>query len=149
MKKYLVVVLVAAVGMYMFGCGKKQAAEELQESMSMESLGAIPMTTPTSAEVQAPAGKPAISPAAPAIKPEVLPPAPANKPTAIEIQMALKNAGLYAGEIDGKIGPKTKKAIEDFQKEKGLKPDGKVGSQTWALLSAYLNPAQAPTKKKR
>jgi len=55
-----------------------------------------------------------------------------------DIQRALKNAGFDIGTIDGKIGPKTKKAIEDFQKSKGLKVDGKVGPKTWAELEKYL-----------
>lgn len=55
-----------------------------------------------------------------------------------DIQRALKNAGFDIGAIDGKIGPKTKKAIEDFQRSKGLKVDGKVGPKTWAELEKYL-----------
>ncbi|MEI8175475.1 MAG: peptidoglycan-binding domain-containing protein [Candidatus Omnitrophota bacterium] len=55
-----------------------------------------------------------------------------------QIQTALKNASLYTGNIDGKIGPVTKKAIEEFQKSKGLKADGKVGSKTWAELQKYV-----------
>ncbi|MDD5136823.1 MAG: peptidoglycan-binding domain-containing protein [Candidatus Omnitrophica bacterium] len=55
-----------------------------------------------------------------------------------DIQTALKNAGLYTGAIDGKLGPKTKKAIEDFQRSNGLKVDGKVGPKTWAELEKYL-----------
>ena len=70
--------------------------------------------------------------------------APANvdvngKPTPKEIQQALKGAGLYDGKIDGNIGPKTKKAIEAFQSQNGLKADGKVGRKTWKALSVYLN----------
>ncbi|MCX5680431.1 MAG: peptidoglycan-binding domain-containing protein [Candidatus Omnitrophica bacterium] len=55
-----------------------------------------------------------------------------------DIQRALKNAGFDVGTVDGKIGPKTKKAIEDFQKSKGLKADGKVGPKTWMELEKYL-----------
>ena len=55
-----------------------------------------------------------------------------------DVQAALKNAGFYAGSVDGKMGPKTKKAIEEFQKAKGLKADGKVGPKTWAELEKYL-----------
>ena len=47
-----------------------------------------------------------------------------------QIQVALKKAGFYRGEIDSKIGPKTKKAIIDFQRSKRLKPDGAVGLKT-------------------
>jgi peptidoglycan hydrolase-like protein with peptidoglycan-binding domain len=56
-----------------------------------------------------------------------------------KIQTALKNAGLYTGNIDGKIGPGTRKAVETFQKNNGLKVDGKVGPKTWAALEPYLN----------
>jgi murein L,D-transpeptidase YcbB/YkuD len=55
-----------------------------------------------------------------------------------KIQTALKNAGLYNGPIDGKIGPGSRKAIETFQKDNGLKVDGKVGPKTWAALEPYL-----------
>ena len=58
--------------------------------------------------------------------------------TASEIQLALKNAGFDPGAIDGKIGPMTKQAIKEFQKTKGLTPDGIVGPKTWAELSTYL-----------
>ncbi len=54
------------------------------------------------------------------------------------VQTALKNAGLYTGPIDGKIGPLSQKAIQVFQKERGLEPDGKVGLKTWAILKKYL-----------
>ena len=59
-----------------------------------------------------------------------------------EIQQALKNAGLYTGKIDGDLGPKTKKAITDFQGQNDLKADGKVGPQTWGKLKPYLSSVQ-------
>jgi len=146
MKKYALIVLVALVSMYMAGCAKKQAVEESQEAMTMETLSSMATTTPAAPAVslQAPTAQ---APQAPA-----LPPAGPYKPTSTEIQTALKNAGFYAGEIDGKIGKMSKKAIEDFQQAKGLKADGKVGSKTWVELSKYLNPAPqpaAPSKGKR
>ena len=55
-----------------------------------------------------------------------------------ETQTALKAAGFYTGNLDGKMGPKTKKAIMEFQKAKGLKADGKIGPKTWAELEKYL-----------
>jgi len=60
------------------------------------------------------------------------------KPTAKEIQTALKNAGFNPGSLDGKMGPRTRQAIKDFQKSKGLVPDGIVGQKTWASLGKYL-----------
>ncbi len=61
-----------------------------------------------------------------------------DKPTPKQIQQALKNAGVYKGKVDGNIGPRTKKAIEEFQSQNGLKADGKVGPRTWKALSAHL-----------
>ena len=55
-----------------------------------------------------------------------------------QIQTALKNAGFYKGQIDGKIGPQTKRAIKDFQKANKLNPDGVVGLKTWEELKRYL-----------
>jgi hypothetical protein len=68
-----------------------------------------------------------------------------------QIQVALKNAGLYFGEIDGKIGPLTRKAIEEFQSANGLKADGKVGPITWGALQKYLltTPAETTIKTKK
>jgi len=60
------------------------------------------------------------------------------------IQTALKGLGLYQGEIDGKIGPKTKAAIKEFQQKNGLVADGKVGPKTWAALKAALGDSQNP-----
>ncbi len=150
MRKYLLIFTVIFFSFYMFGCGKKQTAmEEAQEPMSMEAMSAM------SANVQiAPEAKPEVKAAKSKVetaqpssvsqaKLEPLPPAGPYKPEASEIQTALKNANFYNGPIDGKIGPKTKKAIEEFQKANGLKVDGKVGTKTWALLSKYLNPAPA------
>jgi len=54
-----------------------------------------------------------------------------------QVQLALKKAGFYKGDIDGKQGPGTKEAIKAFQKARGLKVDGVVGKATWQALSRY------------
>jgi peptidoglycan hydrolase-like protein with peptidoglycan-binding domain len=56
-----------------------------------------------------------------------------------QVQRALKNSGFYKGEIDGKIGPKTKEAIIKFQKAHGLNGDGMVGKKTSSELRNYLS----------
>lgn len=61
------------------------------------------------------------------------------KPTNRDIQIALQNAGFYQGEIDGVIGPKTRRAIREFQAENNLAVDGKVGPKTWTVLKKYLH----------
>ncbi len=89
------------------------------------------------------------------MKLEPLPPSGPYSPTNQEIQTALANAGYYKGSIDGKVGPKTKKAIEEFQKANGLKADGKVGPKTWEALSQHLTaqsasaPVTGPASKKK
>ncbi len=56
-----------------------------------------------------------------------------------QVQLALKQAGFYTGTVDGKVGPLTQRAVEDFQRTKGLKVDGKVGPVTWGELEKYLS----------
>lgn len=55
-----------------------------------------------------------------------------------QVQTALKSAGYYNGNIDGKIGSGSQKAIKDFQKDHGMKADGIIGKKTWAELKGYL-----------
>jgi len=57
----------------------------------------------------------------------------------IDVQKALHNAGFNIGSIDGKTGPKTKKAIKEFQKENNLTIDGIVGKKTWEALKIYID----------
>lgn len=52
-----------------------------------------------------------------------------------EAQAALKAEGLYAGAIDGKIGPKSKAAVAAFQQKWGLPPDGVLNARTERTLA--------------
>ncbi|MCD4781710.1 MAG: peptidoglycan-binding protein [Candidatus Omnitrophica bacterium] len=54
------------------------------------------------------------------------------------IQQLLTYAGYDPGPVDGKPGPKTLQAVKKFQKDNGLKVDGKIGYHTLTGLSAYL-----------
>jgi len=54
------------------------------------------------------------------------------------IQSLLKRAGLNPGKIDGKMGPKTKEAVIEFQKASGLNADGKIGFQTLNALAKLI-----------
>lgn len=54
------------------------------------------------------------------------------------IQSLLEKAGFDPGKIDGKLGPKMKKAVTAFQKSRGLKPDGKIGYKTLTKLAEFL-----------
>jgi peptidoglycan hydrolase-like protein with peptidoglycan-binding domain len=163
MKKTGFIILALAIGVCLWGCSKKESSEELsQEPMSMETLSTMSTTETKAApemkpEARLKEAKPAAALEAPAAttvtqaepKLEPLPPSGPYKPTVSEIQTALTNAGYYSGKVDGKIGPKTKKAIEEFQKANGLQADGKVGPKTWVVLSKHLNAAATEPAKKQ
>ena len=42
-------------------------------------------------------------------------------------------------EVDGKFGPETRKAVENFQREHGLKADGTVGPKTMQSIANEVN----------
>ncbi len=152
MKKLIVLSMALVLVISISACSKKQESlEDMQQPMSPEDLSRLTNSTQQAAQ-GSPTVKPEVAqlvPAAPAKQAapvvESLPPAGPYKPSNQEIQTALKNAGYYTYEVDGKIGPKSKKAIEEFQKANGLKADGKVGPQTWAALEGYLNVTPAGT----
>lgn len=47
-----------------------------------------------------------------------------------KVQEALAARGYDPGPIDGRDGPKTRKAVTAFQQDSGLDPDGQVGTLT-------------------
>ncbi len=148
MKRLLSLALVVLVLAALSGCGRKQEIEELQP-ITMESLSTAAGSIQAAPDLKAQEVKALNVPAAVTSAKELvpLPPQGPYKPAAIEIQTALKNAGFYVGNLDGKIGPKSKKAIEDFQKANGLKVDGKVGPKTWEAMAKYLTPVAEPAKR--
>ena len=148
MKRFLSLAVMVLVLAALSGCGKKQEMEELQP-ITMESLSTVGNSAQVAPDIKVPETK-ALVPTTVAVPvKEVLPLPPQGpyKPADIEIQTALKNAGFYAGNVDGKIGPKSKKAIEDFQRANGLKVDGKVGPKTWEAMSKYSSVAAEPIKR--
>jgi murein L,D-transpeptidase YcbB/YkuD len=141
MKRVSLFVCVLVLGISLVGCSKKQETlEEMQQPMSPEDLNRIKTETQVAPDAKATA---IVAPQATVVsateaKLEPLPPSGPYKPSVKEIQTALKNSGFYVGSIDGKLGPKSKSAIEAFQKANGLTVDGKVGPKTWTALSRYL-----------
>ena len=149
-------VTVAAAVMMASGCAAQRSAQEMNRLKSNVSLLdqrvsqleraslAQPASStpewPSAAQPQAPAG---ISVAA---APVTVPSGSSSailKPSTREIQQALKNAGLYQGAVDGKLGPKTRDAIREFQRVNQLKVDGLIGKQTWEKLAPYADGSAA------
>ena len=141
-KRILLVLLVACLALSLASYGCKRKTEKAEEMVSMETPSGMPVEEAVTTPVTEPAQTVATETIPPTAAPELQEKAPAIPVGTMardkEIQTALKAAGFYAGSIDGKIGPRTKKAIEEFQKANGLQVDGKVGPKTWAELEKYL-----------
>lgn len=64
-----------------------------------------------------------------------------------EIQQALLNRGYDIGQADGMIGDKTRYAIQDFQRQQGVNPDGRAGMKLYRMLITQpTGNAQYPTQ---
>ncbi len=64
------------------------------------------------------------------------------------VQAALREAGFYNGNIDGKIGRQSVAAITAFQRSQGIKADGIVGRVTWQHLQAFVPAGMSTTRLK-
>lgn len=60
------------------------------------------------------------------------------------VQERLNQWGYYRGPLDGYYGYETYRAVQVFQRNNGLNPDGVVGSATLAAMG-LSSPASAPT----
>lgn len=64
-------------------------------------------------------------------------------PDVVELQEHLSAGGYYSGKIDGIYGPLTARAVENFQAQVGLSPDGVFRVTQWPfLLPADGRPTQ-------
>lgn len=134
-----------------FGPGTAAALKRIQEKLGLKPDGVVgPQTL---AQVLGQQGAPETNmPVAPDAA-EITPP-PASKPEVsvqteaisitlkqgqvslevAEMQTLLATKGCYTGESDGDFGPKTKAAVEAFQRKAGLTADGVAGPQTLSAL---------------
>lgn len=128
--KKIIYCAIPVVALFLTGCAtssdKIQKLESRVETLETKCGVAVSEETATPASME--------EAAAPASEAQIAAP---ETPTKKDIQATLKNAGFYEGPVDGKFGPKTKKAVEDFQAANELKVDGKVGPNTWEKLKRY------------
>ena len=111
-----------------------QPQEELAAISTSEAAATTALSTDAPA-VQAQASLPAIT------KDAAAEPLKGEQARTRDVQVALRAAGFDPGSADGRIGPRTRQAIRDFQAANGLEADGKVGAKTWAKLEMFLKPA--------
>lgn len=148
MNKNLILSGIAVTALCLSGCSKREPevstafemeemAEDMNSTLSNEvALDALEAVLDNTVAAGQATGMPAETIAV------YDPSQPFVKPTDEEVQQSLKNAGIYTGKVDGVAGPRTKKAIRDFQSQNSLNSDGRVGPQTWAKLAPYLHPTQ-------
>lgn len=65
------------------------------------------------------------------------------------LQSVLRKLNLYFGAIDRIFGLRTQAAVQRFQRNNNLTPDGVVGSNTWNALMPYINGYMNYTIKRR
>jgi peptidoglycan hydrolase-like protein with peptidoglycan-binding domain len=62
-----------------------------------------------------------------------------------QAQQKLKDDGDYAGQVDGKMGPKTAQAIKKFQQSNGLPQTGHLDQQTASKLGVSMSGSSLPS----
>ena len=106
--------------------------EPIQPQEELAAIHAAPSGTTTSTATPAASQTPAAATESAAAQ-------PAEESARIrEVQLALRAAGFDPGSTDGRLGPRTRSAVREFQQANGLQPDGKIGPRTWAKLESYL-----------
>ena len=65
-----------------------------------------------------------------------------------DVQRALAQHGYYRGDVDGKLGPMTRRAVRAFQEDQGLKATGRIAPEvTRALTERLASPEPPPDKE--
>jgi hypothetical protein len=66
-----------------------------------------------------------------------------------QAQLELRNMGLYNGSLDGVVGPETKRALEQFQKNNGLDRTARLDGQTMVALFGNIGISQGSSMPPR
>ena len=66
-----------------------------------------------------------------------------------DVQQKLQADNLYSGKIDGMLGPQTRRAIADYQKQNGLRVTANLDRQTRDSLLGAMGTANPPAPATR
>lgn len=70
-----------------------------------------------------------------------------NGETVLQMQRRLADLGYYNGDIDGRFGNQTRRAVERFQYNQGLQADGIAGKRTLTVLYESDEVRAAPVEE--
>ncbi|MDP9195404.1 MAG: peptidoglycan-binding protein [Pseudomonadota bacterium] len=62
-----------------------------------------------------------------------------NRSQIMEVQRALKSAGYDPGPVDGVLGPRTRSALQEFQRNGGLDVTGRLDQETLSALDVDVD----------
>ena len=88
-------------------------------------------------------------PPAPGTSQHLQPAANLSKDDFRQAQLELRNMGLYNGSLDGVVGPETKRALEQFQKNNGLDRTARLDGQTMVALFGNIGISQGSSMPPR
>ena len=111
-----------------WGVDSQTALERFQQSNQLQVTGQLNQATMATLGLDP--GSVVTAPVAAAVPP---PPPPSDHllPGSVRaVQARLRSLGFYSGAVDGVWGQGTAIAIENFQRGRGLQPDGQLGPAT-------------------
>ncbi|HYG87833.1 MAG TPA: peptidoglycan-binding domain-containing protein [Azospirillum sp.] len=121
------------VGAVVGGVGGGAAGYSMNESLGTKTDRATDRVTDRAAEaVNRDTGRQGTAGRTPSMSPERV----------RNVQQALNDNGSQIA-VDGRWGPETQKALEDFQRSRDLKPTGRLDAETRAALNLDQQPAGA------
>jgi peptidoglycan hydrolase-like protein with peptidoglycan-binding domain len=108
-----------------WGADSQAALERFQQSHQLQVTGQLNQATAATLGLDPNALVVASAPT------PALPPSDQLRPASVRaVQARLRALGFYGGPIDGVWGEGTQVAIENFQRGRGLQPDGQLGPAT-------------------
>jgi peptidoglycan hydrolase-like protein with peptidoglycan-binding domain len=114
-----------------WGADSQAALERFQQAHQLQVTGQLNQATAATLglDPQSLVATPVAAPAPPPLPADHLLPASVRA-----VQARLRTLGFYGGAVDGVWGEGTRVAVENFQRGRGLQPDGQLGPATVTAL---------------